>query len=94
VAEYDGKDYPITRDPTRDVIFAERIDACTTRTTNKKNGKITTTSSRAVPKDGKTMTLTTTGTNAQGQPVNNVMVCDRQQGSGWAELVDGDRARL
>ncbi len=78
VAEYDGKDYPITGDPTRDAIFAERIDAYTTRTTNKKNGKITTASLRVISKDGQTMTLTTTGTNAQGQPVNNVTVYERQ----------------
>ena len=78
VADYDGKDYPITGDPTRDAIFAERIDAYTTRTTNKKNGKITTASLRVISKDGQTMTLTTTGTNAQGQPVNNVTVYERQ----------------
>jgi uncharacterized repeat protein (TIGR01451 family) len=29
-------------------------------------------------KDGKTMTYTTTGTNAQGQPVNNVLVFEKQ----------------
>ena len=78
VADYDGKDYPINGDPTRDAIFAERIDAYTTRTTNKKNGKITTASLRVISKDGRTMTLTTTGTNAQGQPVNNVTIYERQ----------------
>jgi hypothetical protein len=77
VAEYNGKDYPVTGDRTRDAIFAERIDAYTTRTTNKKNGKITTTSLRVVSKDGRTITLTTAGTNAQGQPMNNVAVYDR-----------------
>lgn len=78
VAEYDGKDYPITGDPGRDTIFAERIDTYTTRTTNKKEGKITTTTIRVVSKDRKTMTLTTTGTNPQGQPLKNVAVYDRQ----------------
>jgi len=78
VAEYDGKDYPITGDPGRDAIFAERIDAYTTHTTNRKDGKITTTSLRVISRDGKTMTITTTGTDAQGRPVHNVGVYDRQ----------------
>ena len=43
VAEYGGKDYPITRDPTRDTIFAKRIDLYTHQTKNKKIGQITTT---------------------------------------------------
>jgi len=42
------------------------------------NGKVTTTSRGVVSADGKTRTLTTTGTNAQGQPVNTVSVYDRQ----------------
>lgn len=78
VAEYDGKDYPITGDPTRDTIFAKRIDRYTHQTTNKKDGKITTTSRREIAKDGKTMTITSTGKNAQGQEVHNVQVFEKQ----------------
>ena len=78
VAEYDGKDYPITGDPGRDAIFAKRIDLYTHQTTNKKNGKITTTARRVIAKDGKTMTLTITGKNAQGQEVHNVQFYDKQ----------------
>lgn len=78
VAEYDGKDYPVTGDPNRDAIFMKRIDAYATETTNRKDGKITTSSRRVVSKDGKTLTITTTGTNPQGQPVHNVMVYDKQ----------------
>ena len=77
VAEYDGKDYPITGDPTRDTIFAKRIDRYTHQTTNKKDGKVTTTSRRVISKDGKTLTITTTGKNAQGQDVHNVQVFER-----------------
>jgi hypothetical protein len=62
VSEYDGKDYPITGDPARDSNSAKRIDLYTHLITNKKNGNVTTTSRRVVSKDGKTLTITTTGT--------------------------------
>ena len=78
VAEYDGKDYPITGDAARDAIFAKRIDRYTHQTTNKKDGKITTTSRRVIAKDGKTLTITTTGKNPQGQEVHNVQVFEKQ----------------
>ena len=78
VAEYDGKDYPITGDPARDMIFAKRLSRYSHQTTNKKDGKITTTSHREISKDGKTLTITTTGKNPQGQEVNNVQVYEKQ----------------
>ena len=78
VAEYDGKDYPITGDPSRDTIFCKRIDSHSHQTTNKKDGKITTTSRRVISKDGKTLTLTTTGKTPQGQEVKNVLVFEKQ----------------
>ncbi|HET7220724.1 MAG TPA: hypothetical protein VFJ02_21875 [Vicinamibacterales bacterium] len=40
--------------------------------------KSQTTYTRVVSKDGKTMTVTVKGTNAQGQPVNNVVVFEKQ----------------
>lgn len=78
VAEYDGKEYPITGDPARDTIIAERVDLYTTRTTSKKDGKVTNISTRVVSKDRKTITLTTKGTNTQGQPVSNIAIYERQ----------------
>jgi hypothetical protein len=78
VAEYDGKDYPITGDPSRDAISCKRIDSHSHQTTNKKDGKITTTSSRIISKDGKTMTITSTGKTPQGQAVHNVQVFEKQ----------------
>ena len=36
------------------------------------------TSTRVPSEDGKTMTVTTKGTNAQGQATNNVTVWDKQ----------------
>jgi hypothetical protein len=78
VSEYDGKDYPIAGDPTRDSNSAKRIDRYTHLITNKKSGKITTTSRRVISKDGRTLTITTTGTNSQGQEVHQVQVFEKQ----------------
>jgi hypothetical protein len=41
-------------------------------------GKVTTTSRVVVSADGKTRTITTTGTDTQGRTVNNVTVWDKQ----------------
>ena len=45
---------------------------------SKKNGKVTQSQRNVVAADGKTRTVTTTGTDAQGQKVNNVAVYDKQ----------------
>ena len=54
------------------------IDARTYDGFNKVKGQPTTTTRYALSADGKTHTLTTTGKNAQGQTVNNVVVYERQ----------------
>jgi hypothetical protein len=78
-SNYDGKDYPVVgNSPNGDMIALTRINATTTKTVNKKGGKITTTQTAVVSSDGKTRTSTTTGTNALGQTVNNVAVWDKQ----------------
>ena len=73
----DGKDYPIADDPSRDTVSMKKIDDYTMEETNKKGGKVTTVVRTVYAKDGKSRTQTTTGTNAQGQKVNNVAVFDR-----------------
>jgi hypothetical protein len=78
-SNYDGKDSPMVgNNPDADMVARTRVDAGTIQTVSKKNGKVTTTQIAAVSKDGKTRTVTTTGTNAAGQKVNNVAVYDRQ----------------
>jgi hypothetical protein len=77
-AKYDGKDYPVTGSPDFDTIALKRIDAASAEATLKKGGKVVQTSKRVVSKDGKTLTLTTTGTNAKGQAINNVTVFDKR----------------
>lgn len=46
--------------------------------TVKADGKVTSTSRIVVSPDGRTLTQTTTGTNAQGQAINNTAVWDKQ----------------
>ena len=79
MAHYDGKDKPIVgNSPNGDTLARTRINATTTKTVNKKGGKITTTNTTVVSSDGKTLTITTTGMNALGQTVNSVAVYDKQ----------------
>jgi hypothetical protein len=77
-APFDGKDYPLTGSPIANTVSLKRIDTRTTERTDKKDGKVAQTLRRVVSTDGKTMTVTTKGTNAQGKAVNNVGVFERQ----------------
>jgi hypothetical protein len=74
---YDGKDVPLKGNPDGDTISVRRINANTVETTMKRAGKPTLTNTRTLSPDGKTMTVTTKGTNAQGQTVNNVQVFEK-----------------
>jgi hypothetical protein len=75
---YDGKDRPMTGDPDADMLSVKQTDTHTTEFTEKKAGKVVLTGTRAISKDGKVMTITTKGTNAKGQPVNDVAVFDKR----------------
>jgi hypothetical protein len=75
----DGKDAPVTgNNPNADMMAVRRIDARTLEIVSKKNGKVTITQRNVVAADGKTRTVTTTGTDGQGQKVNNVGLFERQ----------------
>ncbi len=76
---YDGKDRPVIgNSPYGDTTALTRIDSRTVRTVYKKNGKVTVIQLSVVSRDGKTRTVTTTGTNPKGQKVHNVGIYDRQ----------------
>ena len=81
-AKYDGKDYPFTstaRDAVKgQTVRLKRIDATTTQRTTYFNGKQIGTVTEVVSKDGKTLTRTQKGVNAQGQPIDNIQVLDKQ----------------
>ena len=79
VAGFDGKDNPVkgAQIPNRTTAY-RRIDDRTFEAIDKLDGKPTVTTRVAVSADGKTMTATLTGKNAQGESMNNVIVLDKQ----------------
>jgi hypothetical protein len=77
-ASLDGKPYPVTGNGDGDMVVAKRIDANSIETAYTLKGKPTTVNTRVYSADGKTMTVTSTGINAQGQKVNNLQVFDRE----------------
>jgi hypothetical protein len=77
-AKYDGKDYSFKGNPDADMLSYKRIDANTLEATTKLNGKSTIAANVVVSADGKTRTVTQTGTNAQGQALNVTSVYERQ----------------
>jgi len=76
--KFDGKDYPVTGDPNSDARAYKEVNANTLEITLKKAGKVTGTGQNVVSADGKTRTVTTTGTDAQGKKFKNVSVYDKQ----------------
>lgn len=64
--------------PAQDAVSFKKLDANTYHIENKLKGKVLTTNHIVVAPDGKSRTVTITGTNAEGQKVNHVVVYDKQ----------------
>ena len=77
-AKFDGKDYPITGDPDRDMASVKKVDDFTLEVVNKKAGKVTTSMKLVVAKDGKSRTNTVTGKTATGADIHNVLFFDKK----------------
>jgi hypothetical protein len=76
-ARYDGKNYPYPGSPW-DTIALTLVDAYTSKAVFQRGGKVVQTTVITVSRDGKLLTLTATGTNAEGQTLNNREAFDRQ----------------
>jgi hypothetical protein len=76
--KFDGKDYPVTGDPTSDMRAYTKVDANTLGLTVKKDGKVTLTGKIVVAADGKSRTVTLTATDAAGKKVESSGVYDKQ----------------
>ncbi len=74
----DGKDYPVKGDPIRDTTAMKKIDDYTLEQVNKKDGKVTTITRTVYNPDGKSRIATTTGTDAQGRKINNIVFSDKR----------------
>ena len=76
--KFDGKEYPVTGDPASDMRSYRKIGARTMALTIKKEGKVTVTGRIVVTANGKSRTVTTNGTNAEGKKFRSVAVYDKQ----------------
>jgi len=76
--KFDGKDYAVTGDPNSDMRSYRQVNAHTLDLTMKKDGKVTTTGRIVVSADGKTRTVTTSGTSPQGKKFKSIAVYDKQ----------------
>ena len=76
--KFDGKDYPVTGDPTSDARAIKQIGDRTLELTVKKGGKVTMTGRIVVAADGKSRTLTASGTDSMGMKVEGTSVYDKQ----------------
>lgn len=74
----DGKETPVTGNPAYDTVSVNQTSPTEGTITYKKGGKTIATTKTMVSKDGKTMTVTTTGTDPMGQAMNNVALYTKQ----------------
>jgi len=75
---FDGKDYPVTGDPTSDSRAYKKVNDRTLKLTVKKDGKVTASGTIAVSADGKSRTVSTSGNDAKGKKVKSSSVYDKQ----------------
>ncbi len=76
--KYDGKQYPVTGDPTADSRAYKMVNAHTFEATSMKDGKPTNTARIAYSADGKTRTVTVHGKDAEGKAVRSTAVYDKE----------------
>ena len=73
-----GTDVPVVgNNPNADTYVITRVSATTLQAQYKKGGKPTLKQTAVVSADGKTLTVTASGTDVQGRTINNVVVYDR-----------------
>jgi|SRR5450432_2411962 len=76
--KFDGKDYAVTGDPTSDMRSYKKIDDRTLKLTIKKDGKVTASGRVVVSADGKSRTVTVSGTDAKGKKMKSMSAYDKQ----------------
>jgi hypothetical protein len=75
---FDGKDYPLTGDPSANTRSYKKINDHTLELTNKKEGKVTATGRIVVSADGMSRTVTVSAMTAGGQKMTYTAVYDKQ----------------
>ena len=76
--KFNGRFYPVTGDPASDSRSYRRINKRTMALTGKKDGKVNLTGRIIATANGRTRTVTATGTNSKGKKVSNRAVYDKE----------------
>jgi len=76
--KFDRKFYPVSGDPTSETRSYRKINNRTLAITGKKGGKVTLTGRIVASANGRTRTITTTGTDSKGKRFNNRAVYDKE----------------
>ena len=76
--KFDGKDYPVTGDGSGDTRSYTQVNEHTTTFANKSGGKVTLSGKIVVASDGKSRTVTVSGTDSSGKNVSSTAVYDKQ----------------
>jgi hypothetical protein len=76
--KFDGKDYPVTGDPRADTRSVKKVNEHRFELNNKKDGKVVVTGTIVISADGKSRTLKTSGTDADGKKMKSTAVYDKQ----------------
>ena len=76
--KFDGKDYPVTGDPTQDSRSYKKVNDRSLSMTVKKDRKVATSGRIVVSPDGKSRTVTTTRTDEKGKKSTSTAVYDKQ----------------
>jgi hypothetical protein len=78
VGKLDGKDYPLTGDSGANSRSILKVDDHHMKLENKKDGKVAVSGSIVIAKDGKSRTLTATGTDSSGKKITSTTFYDKQ----------------
>lgn len=76
--KFDGKDYPLTGDPSANGRSYTKVNDHTLELTNKMNGKVTVTGRITISADGKMRTLKASGTAPDGKKISYTAYYDKQ----------------
>lgn len=95
IGKLDGKDYSVTGDPNADMRSYRKVDDRTLDFTGKKGGKITVTGRVVVAADGKSRTVTTTGTTGTAAPTGRAWqrgdFVEKEQGKKFKSIAVYDK---
>jgi|SRR5579871_1726539 len=75
--KFDGKDYPVTGDPSSDARAVKKVNNRTLTFAVKKGGKLISSGRIVVAPDGRSRTVTSTGTDSKDKKVRSFAIYDK-----------------